>query len=362
MQTKNTTINNSYLIKYISEKFPELCIIDSFSRKFYVHGKIENQKIIIFDEEDYELDNKVKLNLPKKIMEKDSVFITKTPKGLSNYNFKNKVISTYFDIMEDFFALSHLEQKDLDILSSENKNQYTFLCLNNNPKLNRIKLIYKLAKKDLLKNSYTSFGEMNFVEEKLYFEKIKSKKINHQQRYSGYSRIIPEHQKQFIKYSDYDIKYNTTKYHPEKAFHTFGDIQCTTNFLNYFDIKENMDSNIVLIEETFLHTYYPCEKTFLPFFTQKIPIVISSHNAMSEIKKEGFDIFEDIVDFSYDSEENIDKRIERCVEDNEELLRTGIQNSKELKERFDYNFFHLKTFFEKQLKLLEDDIRSLLRK
>jgi len=336
-------INNSYMIKYISEKFPELCIVDTFASMdfsdLFVYGDTKKQKIVIYDEENFEINNKKNFKLPKKLHEDDNIYIIKTPVGLKKYNYKNVVLSVYFDILEDLFSLSLIEEKELNDLISNNENKYTFLSLNNTVNINKFKLIKELSKNNLLEKAYVSFGEY--------------KKNNF--------RLTTE-EKKFLKISDYTNRYKIFEKPPERVCHTFRNVECSANFINNFYIKKNMSTNIALMQETFLHRYYPCEKTFLPFFTQKIPIILSAENSMLELKKQGFDIFEDMVDFSYDSEKEKEKRVKKCVNNNLDLLRTGIQTNKKIKERFDFNFFHLKIFFQNQLELLENDIKSCLRK
>lgn len=83
------------------------------------------------------------------------------------------------------------------------------------------------------------------------------------------------------------------------------------------------------------------EKSFIPLFFSQIPIIMASANHIKKIKdRYGFDFFDDIVNHSYDSELNPQKRFEMIIE---EILRLSTKKEeivnffKNNKVRFDRN-------------------------
>ena len=65
------------------------------------------------------------------------------------------------------------------------------------------------------------------------------------------------------------------------------------------------------------------EKTLHALFAQQIPIVIGSQGLVSSIRAHGFDMFDDVVDTSYDSLPN-EIRIPRALELNRDLIQGRI--------------------------------------
>ena len=65
------------------------------------------------------------------------------------------------------------------------------------------------------------------------------------------------------------------------------------------------------------------EKTLHALFAQQIPIIIGSQGLVSSIRAHGFDMFDDVVDTSYDSLPN-EIRIPRALELNRDLIQGRI--------------------------------------
>ena len=63
------------------------------------------------------------------------------------------------------------------------------------------------------------------------------------------------------------------------------------------------------------------EKTWVPFKTHQIPILISLPNSLDILRKLGFDLFDDFVDHSYDKEQDHRKRIKMAFQEIQRLSK-----------------------------------------
>jgi hypothetical protein len=84
------------------------------------------------------------------------------------------------------------------------------------------------------------------------------------------------------------------------------------------------------------------EKSMKPFAWGQIPIFISPKNNLSFLRNFGFDLFDDIIDHSYNSEEDGHKRIKMAIDQLEKVCQYDLDYWNKFKEenknRFDKNF------------------------
>jgi hypothetical protein len=69
-----------------------------------------------------------------------------------------------------------------------------------------------------------------------------------------------------------------------------------------------------------------CEKTLFAMLAQQIPIIIGSRGLVSSIRAHGFDMFDDVVDNSYDNLPN-ETRLTQALELNRNLIQGQIDLS-----------------------------------
>lgn len=106
---------------------------------------------------------------------------------------------------------------------------------------------------------------------------------------------------------------------PEWAYSTYRGTENDDNFIRLADVYGSCAVNIVT--ET-LYDPWPglyCEKTLLAILAQQIPIIIGHRGIVQHLKSAGFDMFEDVVDTSYDSLPN-EIRIEEALLRNKDLI------------------------------------------
>ena len=95
-----------------------------------------------------------------------------------------------------------------------------------------------------------------------------------------------------------------------------------SNWLHLLPIYSDCDINIVT-ETQYESLGIVSEKTLMAFLALQVPIVIGHRGIIRECQRMGFDMFEDIVDLSYDDLPN-DCRLFEAINRNRRLLEQGI--------------------------------------
>ena len=95
--------------------------------------------------------------------------------------------------------------------------------------------------------------------------------------------------------------------------------------------------SIELVCETSVHneSFFVTEKTLRPILYKKFFVTVGSKNYEKQLKELGFDIFEDIIDKTYDSK-NYYERIDHMYESLDHFLK-NLEYSKDLIERLEKN-------------------------
>ena len=82
---------------------------------------------------------------------------------------------------------------------------------------------------------------------------------------------------------------------------------------------------------------YTSEKIFKPFMSFMIPIFVGEYKLCETLKKMGFDLFEGLIDISYDSEPNTVKRLGMAME---QIKKVGSLTIEELHDKYHGEFEH----------------------
>lgn len=99
------------------------------------------------------------------------------------------------------------------------------------------------------------------------------------------------------------------------------------------------------------------EKTIKPFIAKQIPLFFALPGHLNVLRELGFDLFDDLIDNSYDTELNPTKRLDLILDELEKLLKIDLVDFKtKNKIRFDNNFDLLK----KLTKSGEEMLKSFL--
>ncbi len=84
-------------------------------------------------------------------------------------------------------------------------------------------------------------------------------------------------------------------------------------------------------------SFFPTEKSLLPFHTKRIPLVIGRQALNAELRAEGFDMFDDYVNYEFDDVEDNEARMKKAVDDNVVLLQSP-PSWDEIRSRVNNNF------------------------
>lgn len=234
----------------------------------------------------------------------------------------------------------------------ENKKGKFFMCFNKSPKVHRYALLCLLKKHNLLDDINWSLVPS----------------WNSQPRGDYYNKIFNEDEKLYYKDEIehfFDVKFKRSEYEEEKGwFNKFEDInrQGFPIWLHNPELMENYESSYVNIvtESMFLddnNNIHISEKSFRPFFYYQFPLILTSYGHIKKMKEiYNFDFFDDIIDHSYDLEENQSKRLRMFVTEIERLNKiknTVIEFYKNNQNRFEEN----KKKVIDILKIVDDDYK-----
>ena len=228
----------------------------------------------------------------------------------------------------------------------ENKQGKFFLCHNRSPKPHRYSILILMKNENLIDDVNWSLVSGFQCKNELMFTRIFNK-----EEIKKYKNDIEFFTSIEIKKSDYELEEkwfqpNTHEIHaeglpywmriPEKV-ETF-----ENSYVNIVTESSYLDSELVV---------HITEKSFRPFYFYQLPIFVSSHHHVKHLKEiYGFDMFEDILNHSYD---NIVNDRDRLFKIFEEIKRLN-KNKEEIKEFYKNNYNR----FEKNKNIIFDILKN----
>ena len=231
--------------------------------------------------------------------------------------------------------------KTLKMLESKyvsNKTGKFFMCRNRNPKSHRVSLLVNLFKNDILKDCNYSFipneGYKLFDFEP-YKEFFDENFISENEEILNY---ISTHKKE----DDYEkgkgwVDLNSGEFTHQNDFHLIYHIpELSKSFENsYFNIITESWYN------SSFNSVHITEKTLRPFYFYQFPIFLSTPHHIKYLKKDyNFDLFDDIIDHSYDNELDDKKRMDMVVTEIKRINNNKdffIEFYKNNQQRFEHN-------------------------
>jgi hypothetical protein len=226
---------------------------------------------------------------------------------------------------------THCEKKDLT-------NRW--LTLNSSTKLHRVLTVSYLLSKDYHRNGLITF-DMNKPTLVKYDQYRNITKIPSYDLRSSFA-------KGFVKFKEKD--FNKIKVRKMD----YNDLRVANNYnTDLLPVYEKIGVEIITGTMFFEKTPVLSEKEMQSIYGKNFPIYINGVGMAKEMKKLfNVDIFEDIVDHSYDEIENHFERLAAAIDRNEHLL-DGSTNIKELwydnKSRFDDNCEKLDTILHDKI-------------
>jgi hypothetical protein len=137
----------------------------------------------------------------------------------------------------------------------------------------------------------------------------------------------------------------------ERVVSQVNNVPVTANALNFSKVINSVNGCVQISVETSIRSFFPTEKTLMPLAIGKLPLWVGKCGLVQEVRNEGFDVFDDLIDHSYDLISNPKRRIIGMVNSNLTLLTNtstinkynGVQKRLQQNiEHFKYNWLNLK--------------------
>jgi len=187
------------------------------------------------------------------------------------------------------------------------EKKYKFICLQSKPRMHRV-----------LTSSWINENFNN--EEYFYTVNFNAEQDGITAHLEFIDPIYPGLAKHFIEGNDIANELSNEKFY--RLFYSYA---------------SSAVFNIITEPEFFAYGYHHSEKTDQAFLSYNIPIV-HGYSACDSIKKIGFDMFEDIIDYSSQYIKDPFKRTFKLLNDNKEILKNAFDiPNQSIRERLEYN-------------------------
>ena len=257
------------------------------------------------------------------------------------YNFliKKGFKSIFIDVFHDIFGDIESTRNLPNIKIRKDNFDYNYYCLNNRFSPDRQNIIKTLNKYNLLDYGYiTQNAQIN----ESYSLNLKFNNVIYG---NSLSKSFDNKEKKLCDQKNHNI-YNNVRY--------------SNHVKNLFFINDNIKTIVALVAETSLISRYITEKSVQPFLLGKIPLIIGYTGLNQFLKNEGFDIFDDIIDYSFDSILNVDLKINIAIKTNQDILKNFVITDDILK-RLEYNQnYLLYSWTDKKINDIVKQIQELL--
>jgi len=300
-------------------------------KKCYIECK--NFHIIMINEHEYEpekfikdLDNSIKTDL----FDSSRVYLMNNNSKLNLYKEKNNILINLHSL--DFllkFISSHMVRLGEPRFIDDKEGNF-FMCHNRTPKPHRYAILCLLKKHNLLDNVDWSMV-MGWYRKKQRLYQIDS--IFFSECFSPEDFTLYNNEIQY--FSNIDIKKSV--YEEEKTwFNDTSEGPSNIDWKDVYELKtyENSYVNIVTESNYGNDEIHITEKSIKPFYFYQLPLFLSSYNYIKYLKNRyNFDMFDDIIDHSYDNEP--DNRL-RLIKFFDEIKRLNSMKN-EIKEFYKNN-------------------------
>lgn len=241
----------------------------------------------------------------------------------------------------------------------KNKDGKIFMCRNRGGKPHRVSLIYELITKGYIEDiNYSFIPEYSWHDSNSLhdLQDAYSLVLNEDEVELNFTKIKKIYDT--VKIDDYEQEYNVIG--KDNSFQN-SHIQ-SEGIFRVPEIPISFHSSYInIVTESFYNgnqnVIHVTEKSFRPFIYYQIPIIVATPNHIKYLKETyNFDMFDDLVNHSYDSELDDKKRIKMIVDeigrlrDEKELVKDFYRNNIE---RIKNN---RKIFFDVSKKLKEKDV------
>jgi hypothetical protein len=335
-----TTDENFYYIIYYNAGLNNI-IYDTFmlSDKAIDCCRDKNLKIVFItfhevNEDEFNVLQQLNKYISDFGLDEDNFYYLNNNSKLKEYkSILNTKIHTYTPI----FLFELLASKLIINKPSFKPNkEFLFSCHNRATRGHRIQTLCFLKKYDILKNT-----DWSYIDSEVRINTFEPGYL------TGYFSFVVDELDYFKKIG---LKYS--KYEEHKS--------------NWLKIDESQSITEKITEECYLNCYiniitetlfnspeiHISEKSFRAFYFMQLPIFVATYNHVKYLKSRfGFDVFDDLIDHSYDSEPNDEKRMVlvlneiKRLNDNKDLV---IDFYKKNKNRFEKNLELFEEIYKKE--------------
>lgn len=275
------------------------------------------------------------------IDKENTVVLTEQPivyDFLVKKGFKSVKIDFHHNVIGNTFSTKNLPNIEV----KKDGFDYNYYCLNHRFSPDRQKVIKALNKYNLIDYGYVKQNAE-------VFESISLRHKFDGVIYGGHKKeVFDNHQPSKLYNSDW------------KNHNTYNNIRYSNHVKNLFYIDKNIKSPICLITESPMLSRYLTEKSFQPFHLGRIPLIMGFAGINQFFKEEGFDMFDDIIDYGFDSINDVDLRINTAIKTNQNILK-NFSITDNIVERLKYNQNHLMYLWtDKQIDKIVNKMREFL--
>lgn len=250
--------------------------------------------------------------------------------------------NTYPHIPTNPFVINHA----LDLSQAVNsptpiRQRKTFYnSLSRNPKNFRLLFTLELIKRGLLDQGCVSFGVSDDYSDVTYQQLIPA----------DLTHLFPMYADGVVKRNDYTSTY------PQRAIDSVIKVVLESTYDDVV-IPDN-PHNLSYCGGVFSDRVMLTEKTFFGFQSHQIPLYVTVQGHVQVVRDLGFDVFDDIVDHSYDSESDPAKRIQMVADELERLLhnKDSILSATDVDVRLQRNNDHRLVAYDNIGKQLKDKL------
>lgn len=182
-----------------------------------------------------------------------------------------------------------------DNYKSGSERNILFTCYNRQPRANRVLLINEICKQDLYKKGVISCGY-------------------HDARFKYYEDLVEE------KYIDlFPMQLEDSTIYTNHSINDEVCNQSITNeqlnsFINVIS-ESSSDCNILPLDKDSWTSPFFTEKTAKAFICHNIPLFYATRLYVKQLRDLNFDVFDDFIDHSYDTEINPIRRVEKLTKE-----------------------------------------------
>lgn len=334
--------NDKIMERNYTHDFPDIA---SSNKILYIHYEIINKfnynNIIISNLNNFKNSDKVILDCGTEATHFNDIKLAIEMLkiyGINNVLLVNSGLNDNFDF-KSIYIPNFIRKSDNEIIPlKDRKILYVSLARLIMARFQRLNITYELFKNNLLFDGIVTCG---CSDEDVYSLKY----------YSGLD-LFPEEFKKIIPLC-YDGVVDRTI--SSNEYMTIGK-ECLINIVqeSSFDTTKSEDFPTMFFNGG--HGWnrpFFTEKTAKCFNSCQLPLFLTVKGYVSLLKSMGFDVFDDIIDHSYDNEENPDKRIKLVVKELIRLKKIGLdklKNIEGLEERLYYNKNYMEIIHQNMFK------------